>query len=764
MSQPTIKQSKAAAQVSRKIDSLAWQYSSLHNDISTGQARDGIRALLNAASRRYSVSATWVSLSRGLGINNVPADGKQIKALMGWAQSSGLVEIRTAVMPLPSKVKGQDASYVEANVFTLANVGRKIVNKATASDPTHFVSPKQTRSWSGLTRTSDLGSTEYLIGKANEDDLAREGSDASIVPGYVIENVNRLSRQQYQLNKLGKAWLAMQTEANRPERANKRKRALADKRSNGLWQEKRAVQFSKAASQKRIVSHAVRDAEDPEKGKELAQGIGMMAWAEIGSDYDSFLSEIAFAALDSALDDWDLKNERLAKTVLKRQHSTQQKVLEQKLDAAKAIDDAGKVCFDVTMDGRGRLYMRGLLNPQDGIGRWLLSPAGASGIMLEEAQHAVEKHAAKLNAGTGNLTREDYQRASREAESDHKAYMMFMDLEAGSFNSKLWAAYRTLSIAEANPRERKLIEMDASSSGIQCAAALLLDEHGAALSNLILNDDPEEVADCYTEILIAFAANLESAGLDLGLPACPGELKAKYRDVGKNVTLPCLYGSTNKAALNAILAQWPDMSGEELQTAILCLWEAVGQTLPAVMQLIGWTAKCVQAYHDAGKRNPAQLGPLGTRMMVSSLGKLPKKRESIPRIGQDGKQIGNAIKPKVPDESKQPKLGTPKTSRALFANMVQSCDAAVMHKTLHLFNAMHPKAKITAIHDAFIVQQRYRRDIVTCYQQAFVDVFQDDHLSNLRDELAVGIEGFPAAPEMGSWDVNTTLSARHCLN
>ena len=94
MSQPTIKQSKAAAQVSHKVDSLAWKYSSLHSNISTSQARDGIRALLNAASRRYSASATWVSLSRGLGINNVPADGKQIKALMGWAQSSGLVEIR----------------------------------------------------------------------------------------------------------------------------------------------------------------------------------------------------------------------------------------------------------------------------------------------------------------------------------------------------------------------------------------------------------------------------------------------------------------------------------------------------------------------------------------------------------------------------------------------------------------------------------------------------------------------------------------------
>ena len=58
MSQPKTAQSKAAAQVSRKIDSLAWQYSSLHSDISTSQARDGIRELLNAASHRYSVPAS----------------------------------------------------------------------------------------------------------------------------------------------------------------------------------------------------------------------------------------------------------------------------------------------------------------------------------------------------------------------------------------------------------------------------------------------------------------------------------------------------------------------------------------------------------------------------------------------------------------------------------------------------------------------------------------------------------------------------------
>lgn len=447
------------------------------------------------------------------------------------------------------------------------------------------------------------------------------------------------------------------------------------------------------------------------------------------------------------------------------------------LDTAGELRDEAAIFFPHALDFRGRCYARPhALNPQgtdlakamltfangkplgdDRAVGWL-AIHGANSFGMDKVSHAERIDWVYDNEDAILAVAEDPLGNAWWHEADAPWAFLSFCLE--------WAGYREhgLKFVSSLP-----IPLDGSCNGIQHYSAMLRDPVGGAAVNLTLMDE-DKPQDIYAAVARVVLAKLEKIATD------PDSDKAWVagawlafgidRKMTKRQVMVLPYGGTRnscvkytqKAVQERIAKGVAAPFGmDELPQQSMWLggviWDAIGETVVAARDAMGWLQKVARVATVAGV-------PLTwttpTGFVAFQAYKETKERLIKTRIN------GSIVRFAHNEETD--KLAKYKQPLGIAPNFVHSLDAAAMMLTVR--TAVHNGVgSFAMIHDSYGTLAADTDMLGNCLRHAFHDMYTDhDVLERFRDEIAAqlppeAVAKLPPLPAKGSLDLSGVLES-----
>lgn len=423
------------------------------------------------------------------------------------------------------------------------------------------------------------------------------------------------------------------------------------------------------------------------------------------------------------------------------------------LQLAEKFKDFDAIYFPHNMDFRGRMYpIPAYLQPQgNDLARGLLTYA--DGMPITEENGGVRWLAIHV-ASVWGLDKESYEKRRKWTE-DHEVFMRrivadpYANNEWFTKGDKPWeflaACYEWVDYLDAREAGKEFysslpIMVDGTCNGIQHLSALVRDEVGGKLVNLIPGDRPRDIYKVVAEDLQGVLEGLVT-GHGKGwrtakwwLDLCGGTLP---RSLTKRQVMVLPYGGTREAFLK-YTQKWLDeahplpqnASKKDAQHRFKAvvfltdhLWQAVKRNVRGAEQVMRWLKECAKATNALDL--PIEwIAPSGFR------------------VRQFERQMSaKQINIKITGERYQPQIGelTDRLDRGaqldgVAPNFIHSLDAAALVETICLC-CDAGISSFTAIHDGYGTHAANMETLAVNLRQAFIEVHAVNPLHNLRAGL-----------------------------
>ena len=324
-----------------------------------------------------------------------------------------------------------------------------------------------------------------------------------------------------------------------------------------------------------------------------------------------------------------------------------------------------------------------------------------------------------------------------------------------------WAGYQQEG---ASFITRLSIDMDGSCNGLQHLSALLRDEKGGALVNLVPVEKPSDV---YTNVMEYVSTTVEKdseAGNKLA-KLWAGKVDRK---LVKRPVMTQGYGVTPSGIKNQLSKEVSKRTGGEWNAVKTSGFEAYGylggvidgsiaEAMPGVFVVKNWLREVAAKFTE--KNLPIQWKtPTGLAVVQENYKQQQVKIKSFYGVAK----FRNAQNPsRITLNQDTDKLDKTEQMNALVPNVIHSLDAAHLMKTV---NACAAKGitDFHAIHDSFGVHACFVDDLHRITREEFVKLYQEDVLEDLRQQFEAQLgEPLEGVKWRGSLDITQVLSAEY---
>ena len=422
-----------------------------------------------------------------------------------------------------------------------------------------------------------------------------------------------------------------------------------------------------------------------------------------------------------------------------------------------AEEYVGKSCWFVSqLDWRSRAYQTSLhLHPQgpdyckallrfgtgeilDASGLWWLKVHGANCYGLTKASYVErvawvdENHPAILAAAE-----DPYEHQSFWAEADEPWQFLAFIKEYSDFTKD-----------PANFRSALPVALDATQSGVQVLSLALRDPVGAAATNCVDSDKPQDlyaqVADKVVELLQQDDTEISQMWLEFGLD----------RKATKRIVMTRVYNAQLFSAMGYVREWAIEKAGTEKFLPVqndhrACLylakkiWEALDHVISGAQQAMDWFSKvadiCVKAETPIRWTTP--------------IGYPVKQDYRRYRMRSIKTRIGSTIRQhKLREETD--KFDRRKMINGLAPNWVHSMDAALMYHTI-LEASLHGITDFAVVHDSFAVRAQDAEVLHRSITTAAAVMFSEDWLAKFKQEVETYLPPdirLPELPQYGTLD------------
>lgn len=310
-------------------------------------------------------------------------------------------------------------------------------------------------------------------------------------------------------------------------------------------------------------------------------------------------------------------------------------------------------------------------------------------------------------------------------------------------------AWEALATGQGDAHLRIPVSIDASNNALQVYSMLAGDEALALATNVLPTDPPR---DSYTELGALAATKLEEEGgryahdwlrLWKGKPAPRGAVKP--------ACMALMFGAGPTTTTRAVMEwymeepiQWFGRGAfEHCRALSLAIRRAVHDLGKGAAAIQGWAADCARQLCSAGLP-VSWTSPSGFRVVTAHR----QKTETTVRLSLG---LGFAASQRFPLLTGRPNARA--AARALAPNLVQSCDAAVLHRALETMGSAGLRLAGTA-HDAYAVPAEHVEDVHAILRATNVSIFTPDLLTRLHLELSATLgQGLPPPPARGPLEI-----------
>lgn len=438
---------------------------------------------------------------------------------------------------------------------------------------------------------------------------------------------------------------------------------------------------------------------------------------------------------------------------------------EELLAAASEGLQHGRFYFPCYLDFRGRIYQvdyKGM-GPQGSKAGKALLQMGTEGVELGQNGLWWAYHELGNSMGYDKLSLDEKVAKAKE--------LPIHDLKDGPQGTDFWLhadePLKALAVAEdirkalesGSPETYKSQQfgyVDGSCNGMQHLSLLTRDVHGALATNVISCEDGRQ--DLYGTVAANFLELLEadkSPAADHWRQQAVS-VKGGMRAIVKRATMTQSYGVTSQGirdqAINDGYCSTKDRSHEGTKEQARLFQETVEQALahamPKAMELRKWIVDAVERSCKAGIA-PEWTTPVGTRVV---------KRYCVKRFMQVriGKHKTNL--PKFDHVGGKPDIKKNKSS--IVANIIHSFDAAMLQDTTNRFRN-ESESPITFVHDSYGTAFGDMDLMSRVLRESAKDIYSQDRLAILAEELQRGLEVKTQPPELGELRVEDVMDAEY---
>lgn len=329
-----------------------------------------------------------------------------------------------------------------------------------------------------------------------------------------------------------------------------------------------------------------------------------------------------------------------------------------------------------------------------------------------------------------------------------------------------WAMDFSKWLKDANYESGLVIAQDATQSGIQILSLLLRDERGAAATNCVPSETPQDlyrqVAECTIELILQ-----ELGGPDDGIARF-------WLDFG--VDRACAKRPTMTRAYNATLFSARDYVAEWFQDKMAARGVRPGQILPQewrferasvwladrVWQALNTVTRSSQTVMEwlsdvadlFSERNQPIRWTVPTNFLVEQHYTRSRHTEVTTKLGRRIRYLSL--------QKDTEAVSARHNRQALAPNVIHSLDAAAMMRTVN-FALSAGVESFSMIHDSYGTVAADAHLMYSACRSAFVDMFTPDLLLDLREQFAQQLTGteVPALPEYGNLDISVIRDSHY---
>lgn len=454
----------------------------------------------------------------------------------------------------------------------------------------------------------------------------------------------------------------------------------------------------------------------------------------------------------------------------------------------QATRDIGKpIWFPMYLDYRGRMYYRGIPNPQGtdmakgAIHFWEKKPLGKRGVYWLKVHIANSYGYDKArNDDRARWTDEHWNDIERALDCPADAPEVFGDAPWQMFS----AAWELREAYRSGDPESYLCGVpcggDATCSGLQHYSALLLDEHGGPMVNLDNGDGLGNKADIYTGVrdwavraLEADYSPVERSDDGTGVITLPsGEIVSKdlyearratatwwlgrdiTRSMAKKPVMTYSYSATTRSAgehvFNELVEEFKKtggqfrMRGEGFRDSLFLgryLFRGVEAKFPGAARAMDWLKGLVKS---CGDKPTSWTTPSGF-MVYQDVRK--DKAEQLRLYARQ--ELFKVVVQGAVDET-----DPHGTEMAMAPNVIHSLDAS--HQVLTIHRMIEQGLSFMGVHDCFYTHAGDMDYMHRVLREEFIQMYSGDFLRQLRDQLNPDYED---PPEQGGFDLGQVFDS-----
>lgn len=441
---------------------------------------------------------------------------------------------------------------------------------------------------------------------------------------------------------------------------------------------------------------------------------------------------------------------------------------------AREMVDYPNLYFPHNLDFRGRMYpIPVVLNPQESdLARSMLVFAEGLPIVDDRAEGWLAVHGANM-WGEDKQTLDDriswvYENSGKicEAAADPLANLWWTEADE-PWCFLTWAFEWAGFITEGRGFVSHIpVALDGTCNGIQHYSAMLRDPIGAAATNLLPSDRPQDI---YTEVAKVVVGKLEAICGDYAVanPTAEQIMANKWRHFGitrkitKRPVMVLPYGGTTKSCRDYVReAVYEEINeggkrnlfGEELFRATswlsVVVWDSIGEVVVAARAAMSWLKEVTRVAGSA-----IQWGVPSGFVVHQDYKKLAHTRVDTKLYGSTIKLV---LATATDDTDRRRQLN------GVAPNFVHSLDASALVGTVG-YAVDSGVSSFAMIHDSYGTHAASTDILAACTRHAFVDMYEDHNvLAEFRDSIAalLSLEELPAVPVAGDFDLKEVLDSQ----
>lgn len=304
------------------------------------------------------------------------------------------------------------------------------------------------------------------------------------------------------------------------------------------------------------------------------------------------------------------------------------------------------------------------------------------------------------------------------------------------------------------------IGMDGTNSGLQHFSAMLRDEVGGALVNLVPADKPQDIYSMVSELARTKVIQDTRLGVvdDTTIPDLPQQWLDNWqgRKLAKRPAMTYVYNVTQQGMKDALMADgfldWCDNPTPAVKYIGKKLWASVQESLPKATEAMEWLKTCAKLANRQGLML-RWTAPDGFIVQTNY------RTRTTSRVRCLGCEVT------FQDPGFDDPVSPHRQRNSVAPNYVHTFDAAHLRMSVRHGYHQYGVTQWAVVHDQFGTTPGRTTPMRRAVIESFVDIYRIDQLGRFRDEVVQQTGEDPGPPpEFGTLDIEAILESNYAFS